>query len=59
MTISSSEILNATILIVDDLPANVRLLENMLHGAGYARIASTMDPPETEMAPASRENSPG
>jgi CheY-like chemotaxis protein len=44
--ISASEILNATILIVDDLQANVRLLENMLHGAGYTRIESTMDPHE-------------
>jgi PAS domain S-box-containing protein len=44
--ISASEILNATILIVDDLQANVRLLEKMLHGAGYTRIASTMDPHE-------------
>jgi two-component system cell cycle response regulator len=44
--ISTSDILNATILIVDDLQANVRLLENMLRGAGYTRIASTMDPHE-------------
>jgi diguanylate cyclase (GGDEF)-like protein len=46
VTISTAEILNATILIVDDLQANVRLLENMLHGAGYTRIASTMNPLE-------------
>ena len=46
MTISTSDILNAAILIVDDLPANVRLLENMLRGAGYTRVASTMDPHE-------------
>jgi len=44
--ISTSDILNATILIVDDLQANVRLLENMLRGEGYTRIASTMDPRE-------------
>ena len=44
--ISTSDILNATILIVDDLQANVRLLENMLRGAGYTRVASTMDPRE-------------
>jgi signal transduction histidine kinase len=42
--ISSSDILNARILVVDDQEANVRLLEGMLRGAGYARIASTMDP---------------
>ncbi len=44
--ISASDILNAAILIVDDLQANVRLLENMLRGAGYTRITSTMDPHE-------------
>ena len=32
--ISASDILNAAILIVDDLQANVRLLEKMLRGAG-------------------------
>jgi two-component system cell cycle response regulator len=46
VTISTSDILNAAILIVDDLPANVRLLEKMLHGAGYTRVASTMNPLE-------------
>jgi CheY-like chemotaxis protein len=44
--ISASDILNASILIVDDQLANVRLLENMLRRAGYIRIASTMDPHE-------------
>jgi CheY-like chemotaxis protein len=44
--ISSSAILNARILVVDDQEANVRLLERMLSGAGYACIASTMDPHE-------------
>ena len=42
--LESSEILNASILIVDDQPANVQLLERMLRNAGYKRIASTMDP---------------
>src|SRR5256885_16553027 len=42
--ISTSDILNARILIVDDLEANVRLLEQMLSGAGYTCIASTRDP---------------
>jgi PAS domain S-box-containing protein len=41
--ISSSDILNAAILIVDDLEANVRLLEKMLRAAGYTRVTSTMD----------------
>ena len=44
--VSSSDILNARILIVDDLDANVRLLDRMLKSAGYASIASTMDPRE-------------
>jgi adenylate cyclase len=39
-----SEILKAKVLIVDDLPANVLLLERMLSGAGYASVASTLDP---------------
>ncbi len=42
--VSSADILNASILIVDDQEANVRLLERMLRGAGYVSIASTMDP---------------
>ena len=42
--ISSSDILKGTILIVDDLEVNVKLLEQMLRGAGYDAITSTMDP---------------
>jgi len=42
--VNLSDILNASILIVDDQEANVRLLEQMLRGSGYARITSTMDP---------------
>jgi PAS domain S-box-containing protein len=41
--LEASEILNASILIVDDQEANVRLLEQMLRNAGYQRITSTMD----------------
>jgi PAS domain S-box-containing protein len=44
--VSESEILNGAILIVDDQQANISLLEQMLHGAGYTRVASTMDPHE-------------
>src|SRR5471030_1546685 len=44
--ISREEILQARILIVDDQYANVSLLEQMLHDAGYVSIASTMDPHE-------------
>jgi formate hydrogenlyase transcriptional activator len=42
--VNLSDILNASILIVDDQESNVRLLEQMLRDAGYARITSTMDP---------------
>lgn len=42
--ISAANILNAKILIVDDLEANVRLLQQMLFGAGYTRVDSVMDP---------------
>ncbi len=42
--ISATDILNASILIVDDKQANVLLLEQMLREAGYSRVASTMDP---------------
>jgi len=42
--ISTTDIFNASILIVDDQEANVRLLEQMLQGAGYRGITSTMDP---------------
>jgi len=44
--VNSSKLLNARILNVDDLEANVRLLERMLRGAGYTSVASTMDPLE-------------
>ncbi|HEV8510837.1 MAG TPA: adenylate/guanylate cyclase domain-containing protein [Gemmatimonadales bacterium] len=40
----ASEILRAKILIVDDLPANVLLLERVLGGAGYETVTSTLDP---------------
>jgi adenylate cyclase len=40
----ASEILKAKVLIVDDLPANILLLERMLGGAGYSTISSTLDP---------------
>ena len=43
MRLAESEILGASILIVDDQEANVRLLEQMLHEAGYTSVASTMD----------------
>ena len=42
--LEASEILNASILIVDDQATNVMLLEQMLRNAGYGRVTSTMDP---------------
>jgi PAS domain S-box-containing protein len=44
--ISEQEILNASLLIVDDQEANVQLLEQMLREAGYAGITSTVNPQE-------------
>jgi PAS domain S-box-containing protein len=44
--ISQADILKAKILIVDDLDANVRLLEQMLKGAGFTTVTSTMNPKE-------------
>jgi CheY-like chemotaxis protein len=42
--ITAAEILNASVLIVDDQQSNVLLLEEILREAGYTRISSTMDP---------------
>src|SRR5438874_4815919 len=44
--IAESEILNASLLIVDDQEANVCLLEQTLSQAGYGRVSSTRDPHE-------------
>jgi len=41
--ITSTDILRGNILIVDDQLANVLLLEQMLRGAGYVSITSTLD----------------
>src|SRR5512134_1144967 len=46
MRLAESEILGASILIVDDQEANVSLLEQMLRDAGYTSVASTMNPSE-------------
>jgi PAS domain S-box-containing protein len=42
--INNTEILNATILIVDDQQANVTLMEELLSDTGYRNVTSTMDP---------------
>jgi adenylate cyclase len=44
--ISTTDILNGKILIVDDQEANVSLLIQTLRGCGYACVTSTMDPLE-------------
>ena len=41
--ISRTDILHGKILIVDDQKANILLLEQMLRGAGYVSVTSTMD----------------
>ena len=44
--IKQSTILEANILIVDDLEVNIQLLEQILHNAGYSNIFFTMNPTE-------------
>ena len=46
MMASAPDILNASILIVDDQESNVSLLEQLLSEAGYTSVASTMQPQE-------------
>jgi CheY-like chemotaxis protein len=40
------DILNGSILVVDDQPVNVQLLEQLLAGAGYTQVRSTTNPLE-------------
>jgi diguanylate cyclase (GGDEF)-like protein/PAS domain S-box-containing protein len=42
--ISRADIHNASILIVDDQPVNVQLLEYLLQSTGYTHVTSTTDP---------------
>ena len=42
--VSSADILNAKILVVDDNETNVRLIQGMLRVAGYTSVHSTTDP---------------
>ena len=44
--LEATEILNASILIVDDQEANVMLLEQMLRNGGYSNITTTQNPVE-------------
>ena len=44
--VSSAKILNAHILVVDDVEANVTLMERLLLDAGYTSVSSTRNPEE-------------
>ena len=44
--ITETDILNASLLIVDDQAANVQLLVSLLTEAGYTAVSSTMNPRE-------------
>ena len=46
MMVNTTDILNASILIVDDQKANVLLLELLLSEAGYTRVTSTLNSQE-------------
>lgn len=46
MMLNAADILNASILVVDDQEANVQLIEQLLGEAGYTRVTSTMRPQE-------------
>ena len=46
MKILESDILNASVLVVDDQESNIELLTQLLAEAGYTQVASTMNPLE-------------
>ena len=46
MTITQSDILAASILIVDDQASNVALLDQLLAACGYTHVTSTLNPHE-------------
>ena len=46
--LASRDLLGARVLVVDDEPANVRVLERLLQRAGYDRIRTTTDSREVE-----------
>lgn len=46
MIIANNDILNASILIVDDQEVNVSLLEEILDAAGHTNVTSTISPEE-------------
>lgn len=44
MMVTESDVLNASILIVDDHEANISVLEQLLSETGYTRVTSTLNP---------------
>ena len=46
MTVSESDIFNASILLVDDQEENIDLFRQLLGGAGYTQVTWTMNPQE-------------
>lgn len=44
MMVTESDILNASILIVDDHEANISVLDQLLSETGYTRVTSTLNP---------------
>lgn len=54
MKLTEKDILNASILIVDDQQTNVALMETLLSDAGYTNVSSTMNP--LEVAPLNRKH---
>ena len=46
MKVSPPDLRDAKILIVDDQPANISLLEQLLHDEGYTQVSSTLNPQE-------------
>lgn len=48
MIVKKSDLSDATIVVVDDQPANVLLLERILSGSGFTNVHSTTDPRAVE-----------
>ena len=46
MKVNSNDILNASILVVDDQDSNIKLLDQMLQEVGYSNVSSTTNPRE-------------
>lgn len=53
--ITETDILNASVLVVDDQAANVQLLVSLLTEAGYTAVSSTMNPREVRQLDAKNQ----